>query len=95
MPSLIQFLPVVYPVGVTDLRPFFMRKIDSNSVNFNRIPLVRRCALISPLRVQSFSLIGGCDGKLWPKMQSVRNEEEKNEEIISKRCSLVSRDWLA
>jgi len=29
-------------------------------------------------------------------MQSVRkDEEEKNEEIILKLCSLVSRDWLA
>jgi len=40
-------------------------------------------------------LIGRCDGKLWPKMLSVQNEEEKNEEIISKLCSLISRDWLA
>jgi len=29
---------VVYPVGVTDLRPFFTRKIDPNSVNLNQIP---------------------------------------------------------
>jgi len=28
-------------------------------------------------------------------MQSVQNEEEKNEEIILKLCSLVSQDWLA
>jgi len=40
-------------------------------------------------------LIGGYDGKLWQKMQSVQNEEEKNEEIILKLCSLVFRDWLA
>jgi len=32
---------------------------------------------MSPSRVPSFCLIGGYDGKLWPKMQSVRNEEEK------------------
>ena len=28
----------VYPVGVTDLRPYFTRIIDHNSVNVHRIP---------------------------------------------------------
>ena len=37
MPSLIQFLPAVSPVGVTDLWPF-MRKIDHNSINLKLIP---------------------------------------------------------
>ena len=37
MPSFVQFLPAVYPVGMTDLRPFLTQKID-NSVNLNRIP---------------------------------------------------------
>ena len=32
-----QFLPVVYPVGgLTDLQPFFTRKIDYNSVTLDR-----------------------------------------------------------
>jgi len=96
MPSFIEFLLVVYPAGVTDLRPFFTQKIDPNSLIGFQPKLVRRCALISPSRVPSFSLIGGCDCKVWLKMQSVRNEEEaKNKEIILKLCSLVSRDWLA
>jgi len=38
MLSFIQFLPVVYPVGLTDLWPSFMQKIDHNSVNLNEIP---------------------------------------------------------
>ena len=32
------FLKGVYPVGVTDLRPYFTRIIDHNSVNVLRIP---------------------------------------------------------
>ena len=32
------FLQGVYPVGVTDLRPYFTRIIDHNSVNVDRIP---------------------------------------------------------
>ena len=32
------FLLAVYPVGVTDLRPYFTRIIDHNSVNVQRIP---------------------------------------------------------
>ena len=31
---------------------------------------------------------------LWRILRSVRNEEEKNEEIKTKFCSLVSRKWL-
>ena len=28
----------IYPVGVTDLRPYFMQTISHNSVNVHRIP---------------------------------------------------------
>ena len=49
---------------------------------------------MSPLCVPSFSLIGVGVRKLWAKMQSVRNEEEKNEEIILKLCLLLLRDLL-
>jgi len=38
MPSFIQFLPVFYHLGVTDLRPFFTQKIDHISINLNQIP---------------------------------------------------------
>jgi len=39
MPSFNQFLPAVYPVGVTDLQPFFMiGKIGHNSLNLSWIP---------------------------------------------------------
>jgi len=37
MPSFIQFLPAIFPVGVTDLRSFLRKKINHNSINFNRI----------------------------------------------------------
>ena len=35
------FLQWVYPVGVTDLRPYFTQIIDHNSVNVHRIPTKR------------------------------------------------------
>ena len=59
--------------------------------------LVQRSALMSPLSVLNFSLIRARIRVLWRILRSVRNEEveeEKNEEIKTKFCSLVSRKWL-
>ena len=51
---------------------------------------------MSPLSVPTFSPIGARIRVLWRIFRSVRNEdeEEKNEEIKTKFCSLVSRKWL-
>ena len=51
---------------------------------------------MSPSSVPNFSPIRVCSHVLWRILQSVRNEdeEEKNEEIKTKFCSLVSRKWL-
>ena len=50
---------------------------------------------MSPLRVPNFSPIRGSIRVLWRILRSVRNEvEEKNEEIKTKFCLLVSRKWL-
>ena len=52
---------------------------------------------MSPLSVPHFSPIRACIRVLWQILRSVRNEEdeeEKNEEIKTKFCSLVSRKWL-
>ena len=48
---------------------------------------------MSPLRVPNFSQIRARIRVLWRILRSVRNEdeEEKNEEIKTKFCSLVSR----
>ena len=48
---------------------------------------------MSRLSVPHFSLIGARIRVLWWILQSVRNEE-KNEEIKTKFCSLVSRKWM-
>ena len=54
-----------------------------------------RSALMSPLRVSNFSLIQALIRVLWRVLLGVRNEdEEKNQEIKAKLCSLVSRKWL-
>ena len=52
---------------------------------------------MSPLSVPNFSPIQARIRVLWQILRSVRNEdeeEEKNEEIKTKFCSLVSRKWL-
>ena len=51
---------------------------------------------MSPLSVPNFSQIRARIRVLWRILQSVQNEEEeeKNEEIKTKFCSLVSRKWL-
>ena len=50
---------------------------------------------MSPLSVPNFSPIRVRIRVLWRILRNVRNEvEEKNEEIKTKFCSLVSRKWL-
>ena len=50
---------------------------------------------MSPLRVPNVSPIRARIRFLWRILRSVRNEdEEKNEEIKTNFCSLVSRKWL-
>ena len=51
---------------------------------------------MSSLSVPNFSPIQARIRVLWQILRSVRNEneEEKNEEIKMKFCSLVSRKWL-
>ena len=52
---------------------------------------------MSPSSVPKFSPIQARIRVLWRNLRSVRNEddeEEKNEEIKMKFCSLVSRKWL-
>ena len=59
--------------------------------------LAQRSALTSPLIVPNCSPIRARIRVLWRILRSVRNEEveeEKNEEIKTKFCSLVSRKWL-
>ena len=69
----------VYPVGVTDLRPYFTQIIGNNSVNVHRIPtnLVLRFAVMSPVRVPYFSSIRARIRVLRRILQSVRKEAEE------------------
>ena len=89
------FLQGVYPVGVTDLRPYFTQIISHNSVNVHRIPskVGTEIRLNEPFK-PNFSPIVACICVLRRILQSVRNEEDKNEENKMKFCSLVSRKWL-
>ena len=59
--------------------------------------LVLRSALMSPSSVPNFRPIGARIRVLWRILRSVQHEEveeERNEEIKTKFCSLVSRKWL-
>ena len=47
-----------------------------------------------PLSVPNFSPIRARIRVLWRILRSVRNEKEKNEEIKTTFCLLVSRKWL-
>ena len=49
---------------------------------------------MSPLSVPNFSPIGARIRVLWRILRSVQNEEEKNGEIKTKFCLLISRKWL-
>ena len=98
-PSTYQFLKGVYPVGVTDLRPYFTQIIGHNSVNVHRIPtkVGTEIRLNEPFKcVKNFSPIRARIRVLWWILRSVRNEEveeeKKYEEIKTKLCSLVSRN---
>ena len=48
---------------------------------------------MSPLSVTNFSPFRTRIRVLWRILRSVRNEEEKNEEIKTKFCLLVSWKW--
>ena len=54
--------------------------------------LVLIFSLMSPICVPNFSPIGVCVRGLLRILRSVRNEEESNEEIKMKLCSLISRN---
>jgi len=77
-----------------------MQKIDHNFVKLYRIPtkIGTEMHFNKPFMCIKCQLNLNMIHVLWAKMQSEQNEveeyEKKNEEIISKFCSLVSRDWL-
>ena len=49
---------------------------------------------MSPLSVPNFSPIRACIRVLWRSVRNEDEEEEKNEEVKTKFCSLVSWKWL-
>ena len=81
---------------MTDLRPYFTQIIGHNSVNVNRIPtnVGTQTRLNESFKCANFSPIRARIRVLWRILQSVQNEEdeeEKNEEIKTKFCLLVTR----
>ena len=81
MTSLIQLLPVVYPVGVKDLQPFYA-KISHSSVNLYQPKLVQICALMS-LHVYQFELNQSMHSHFMAEnAKCVKTEREKNPENL-------------
>ena len=83
---------------MTDLRPYFTQIISHNSVNVHRIPtkVGTEIGLNEPFKCANFQPDPSTHSCFMVILRSVRNEEveEKNEEIKTNFCSLVSRKWL-
>ena len=86
---------------MTDLRPYFTPIIGNNSVNVHRIPtkVGTQIRLNEPFKCAKFQPNPSTHSCFTADFANVRNEEEveeeeKNEEIKTKFCSLVSRKWL-
>ena len=84
---------------MTDLRPYFTQIIGHNSVNVHRIPtkVGTQIRLNEPFKCAKFQPNPSTHSCFMADFANVRNEEveeEKNEEIKTKFCSLVSRKWL-
>ena len=84
---------------MTDLRPYFTKIIGHNSVNVHRIPtkIGTQIRLNEPFKCAKFQPDPSSHSCFMADFANVRNEEveeEKNEEIETKFCSLVSRKWL-
>ena len=84
---------------MTDLRPYFTQIIGHNSVNVHRIPTKggTQIRLNVPFKCAKFQPDPSTHSCFMADFANVRNEEEaeeKNEEIKTKFCSLVSRKWL-
>ena len=83
---------------MTDLRPYFTQIIGHNSVNVHRIPtkVGTQIRLNEPFKCAKFQPDPSTHSCFMADFVNVRNEEveEKNEEIKTKFCSLVSRKWL-
>ena len=82
-------------MGVTDLRPYFTQIIGHNSVNVQRIPtkVGTKIRLNEPFMCAKFQFDWSTNSCVMGILRSVRNEE-KNEEIKMKFCSLISWKWL-
>ena len=72
----------IYPVGVTDFRPYFMQIIGYNSINVHRIPtkVGTEICLNVPIKcakLQSNPITHSC---LWRILQNEEDEEKEEEE---------------
>ena len=84
---------------MTDLRPYFTQIIGHNSVNVHRIPTkvgtqIRLNKPFKCAKVQSDPSTNSCFMADFANVRNEEVEEEENEEIKTKFCSLVSRKWL-
>ena len=85
---------MVYPVGVTDLRPYFMQIIGHNAVNVHRIPTKRgtEICLNEPFKCAKFQpdwTTHSCFMAEFAKCvkRSRRKKEEKKTQTLAARIS--------
>ena len=82
-----------------DLRLYFTQIIGNNSVNVQRVPIKvgTEIRLNEPFKCAKFQpdpSTHSCFMADFAKCRNEEVEEEKNEEIKTKFCSLISRKWL-
>ena len=82
----------VNALRLSEVRLRFMCKIVSILIRFTQKSMLV-FVFRPPIRVPNFSKIAARTQKIWRFLQSVRNDEEKNE-IFTKFCWLISREQL-
>ena len=86
----------VYPVDVTDLQPFLCKiSMITPWILIGFQPkLVRRCTLISPWCIPSFSLIEIFFSQVVVENANCLKWRKKIKKLFQ-NCSLISQDWLS
>ena len=89
------FLQGVYPVGMTDLRPFFTRIIGHNSVNVYQIPtkVGTEIRLNEPFKCAKFQLDWSMYSCFMADFAKCVKRRRKKQRKKPKLWLLVSRKW--
>ena len=90
------FLQEVYPVGVTDLRPYFTQLIGHNSVNVHRIPtkLGTEIRLNEPFKCAKLQPDWSTNSCFMADFAKCAKRRRKKRRKKPKLWPIVSRKWM-